>query len=330
MVIEGIPYVSIVITGRNDGHGGDFVRRFLATLAFNHRELSARGVAHEFVHVEWAPIAGAPLLADVVDERCPASLAAVFRTIIVDAAYQDVLTLNPRVTYLEYVAKNVGLRRARGEYVIVTNCDIFFGRRILERLERRDLQAEVVYRAPRWDLHASMDAERLDWEDLESPANLVRPGRRLRPPYFAGATGDFIGLDRNSMERVQGFNEVYRLARVGIDGNFLVHALSSGLAIADIGGPVYHVDHEGSYQMSRAHYVGREWEAPYGDDRWHADSVVYRNREAWALRDAPDRSLGPRRIVLDFSWDAVPPLVDLGGILVPEYRHTGADDPANE
>ena len=60
---DGVPYVSIVITGRNDGHGGDFVTRFLATLKFNHRELSARGVAHEFVHVEWAPIAGAPLLA---------------------------------------------------------------------------------------------------------------------------------------------------------------------------------------------------------------------------------------------------------------------------
>jgi hypothetical protein len=83
------PYVSIVVTGRNDGYGGDFVKRFLATLQFNHRELAARGVTHEFVVVEWAPPRGAPLLADLVDARCPASLAATVRAIVVDEAYQS-------------------------------------------------------------------------------------------------------------------------------------------------------------------------------------------------------------------------------------------------
>ncbi len=47
------PYLSIVLTGRNDGYGGDFVTRFLATLQVNHRELTARGVSHEIVLVEW-------------------------------------------------------------------------------------------------------------------------------------------------------------------------------------------------------------------------------------------------------------------------------------
>lgn len=313
---SSVPYVSIVLTGRNDGYGGDFLSRVLATLQFNHRELRARAIPHEFVLVEWAPMPGAPLLADLVDERCPSSVAAALRAIVVDAAYHDAVSLNPRLVYDEFLAKNVGARRARGEHLIITNCDIFFGRQILERLERRALEPDVVYRAPRWDLTPVAEIERIDWPYLDDTANLVRPLRRLEPPYFSGGAGDFIGVARASFERLGGFNEVYRVARVGIDGNFVVHALASGLAIADIGGPVYHVNHEGSYRTTRERYVGREAEAPYGDERWPTDAVTYRNRPGWGLRDAPERPAGPRRTCLDFSWQAVPPFVDLSGIVV--------------
>ena len=43
------PFLSIVVTGRNDGYGGDFNGRFLRTLAFNHDRLREHGVEHEFV-----------------------------------------------------------------------------------------------------------------------------------------------------------------------------------------------------------------------------------------------------------------------------------------
>ena len=309
------PYLSIVVTGRNDGYGGDFVERFLATLQFNHRELTARGITHEFVLVEWAPVPGAPLLADVMDARCPSPVAAMLRTVIVDPAYQDAMTLNPRVVYQEFLAKNAGIRRARGEYVVVTNSDVMFGRHILGRLERQELEPAVLYRAPRYDLVGSLDIDRLEWASLEDPANLARPAKRIRPPYFRGATGDFIALERASFHRLRGFNEIYRVARIGIDANLLIHALASGVRIVDIGGPVYHIDHELSYQKVRTTYEGREAEAHYGDVRWNFNAVVYRNRDQWGLSDAPERRLGSRRTRLDFSWDAVPPMVDLSGIM---------------
>ena len=323
-----LPFISIVVTGRNDGYGGDFVRRFLATLQFNHRELTARAIPHEFLLVEWAPVAGAPLLADVVEEQCPAPVLAAFRAVIVDPAYHEAMTLNPRLAYHEFLAKNVGVRRARGEYILTTNCDVIFGRHVLQRLEGRALEAGVLYRAPRWDLLATLDVGRLDWACLEDPANLSRPAKRLRPPYFRGSAGDFIALDRAGFHRLGGFNEVYRVARFGIDANFLIHALSSGVTIADIDGPVYHVDHEGSYQTVRTQYAGRESDAPYGDERWLYNDVVYRNPSTWGLSDAPARAAGPRRIYLDFSWDAVPPLVDLAGVVLPARRGAAAGDPA--
>jgi hypothetical protein len=314
------PYVSILFTGRNDAYGGDFVGRFLATLRFNHRELAARGIAHEFVLVEWAPVPGAPLLIDLVDEHGPASGALALRSIVVDPAYHEAVTLNPRIAYDEYVAKNVGLRRCRGEYVISTNCDIFFGRQILERLEARRLEPATVYRAPRWDLKPVTALERVDWAHLDDPANLVHPLRRLKPPLYSGGAGDFTALDRASFHRLGGFNEIYRLVRVGIDGNLIIHALSSGLSIAPIGGPIYHVSHAGSFRLMRESYIGREADAHYGDERWPADTVVYRNPPEWGLVNAPAREIGSRRTYLDFTWDAVPPLVNLAGVVLSAWR----------
>ena len=313
------PFLSIVLTGRNDGYGGDFVGRFLATLRFNSRELSARGILHEFVLVEWAPIPGAALLADLVDAQCPPSVAEALHTIVVDPAYHEAVTLNPRLKYQEYIAKNVGIRRSRGEYVMTSNCDIFLGRRILERLESRDVQPSVLYRAPRWDLKDRDDVWAIDWPYLEDPASLSGRARSIKAPYFSGGAGDFILMDRATFHRLGGFNEVYRLVRIAIDGNFVVNAAAWGVPIADVGGPVYHVDHAGSYRTSRAEYVGREAEAPYGDERWPVDRVVYRNRPGWGLADAPEQSPGPRRVYLTFRWDAVPRFVDLAAI-VPLFQ----------
>jgi hypothetical protein len=138
----------------------------------------------------------------------------------------------------------------------------------------------------------------------------------LKPPYFSGGAGDFICLARASFAQLGGFNEVYRLARIGIDGNFGVQALACGFRLVDVGGPVYHVNHDGSYRITRESYVGREAEAPYGDERWAVDRVGYRNRPGWGLADAPQRPIGVRRTYLDFSWEATPPLVDLSGIVV--------------
>ena len=106
-----------------------------------------------------------------------------------------------------------------------------------------------------------------DWDLLEDPRNLAGPAHVLKP-YMGSATGDFAMLDRESFHEIRGFNEVYRVARIGIDRNILVKVLSAGFTIADIGGPVYHENHEGSYRLNLVPMPGVN-EAPWGDRRWH-------------------------------------------------------------
>ena len=125
------PVVSLVLTGRNDGYGGDFIARFFRSLRFNHQQLTARGIAYELVFVEWAPPSDARLIRDQIFDALPELDVAVCSWYVVDPRYQEVLSLNPRLEYLEFPAKNVGVRRARGRFVLTSNCDVYFGRRYL-------------------------------------------------------------------------------------------------------------------------------------------------------------------------------------------------------
>ena len=316
------PFLSIVLTGRNDGYGGDFNERFLRTLGFNHAQLATRGIAHEYVFVEWAPPADTPSLRELVREALPDLPGDVLRWYAVDRRYQEALSLDPHLRYLEFVAKNVGIRRARGAYILATNCDIYLGRHVLGVLERGALEPRLIYRAPRYDLKLALDQTHLDWNVLEDPRNLDGPERRLKPPFMPGGTGDFLLADRDTFHELRGFNEIYRLVRAGIDRNFVVKALSSGLSLTDIGGPVYHVSHVGSY---RARHLSAHANAAStsAKERWHANGVSYDNPEGWGLGDAPERAVGERCWVLEFSEAALPPLVDLRAIVLPIARQSG-------
>jgi hypothetical protein len=323
-VPSSVPFLSIVLTGRNDEYGVDFRTRFLRTLAFNTRELADRGVAFEVVFVEWAPDPERPLLVDLVLDTIPAlGDNRSFRGIVVDPAYQDALSLNPQLEFLEFLAKNVGIRRATGEYVLTTNCDVFLSRAVVDVLQQGRLEPRVLYRAVRHDVKIAVDSSVVGWEMLEDPRNLEHPPRTLAPPFMGGGTGDFLLLDRASLHALRGFNEVYRVARIGIDHNFLVKVLSDGLTIRDIGGPVYHLNHLGSYRITRHVYNGREGAAPYGDIRWPSRGVIYANPPTWGLANAPEMEQSGHKSLLRFSWDAVPPLVDLRGVVLPVARTGG-------
>ena len=310
------PALSIVVTGRNDGHGGDFNGRFLRTLAFNHDRLTENGITCELVLVEWAPPADRPRLADVVREALPRVAPAV-ASYLVDPRYHDACSLNPRLTYMEFLAKNVGIRRARGRAVLCTNADIYLGRGVVAALAKTAIEPRTVYRATRVDVKLGADESHVHWDLLEDARNQTA-NKPIQPPLYSGGSGDFLLLERDSFHALRGFNEIYRLARIGTDLNFLVKAYSSGFRIVDIGGAVYHTSHVGSFRLTR-NVAPDEIDASWGT-QWPARRVIYDNPDVWGLRDAPARQLDDGAVWLDFSWDAVPPLVDLRRLVLPAAR----------
>jgi hypothetical protein len=310
------PFLSIVVTARHDNYGGDFRERIAMPLRFNHDKLSEAGVAHEVVLVEWDPVEGRPLLCDMLAQEMPDVTSSVLRTIVVASQYQVALTQNPRVPYLEYVAKNVGIRRAAAPFVLVTNADILLGREIVEGIAGRRVQPGTMYRAPRCDIKMGVDQIGLHWAALEDRANQVRQPD-LKPPLLSSAAGDFLLSDRDTFHRLRGFNEVYRAARAGIDTNFMVKVHGAGLPIVEIGGAVYHVNHVGSLRVSKALHRDNRSDSPWGDLDWRSERVTYNNPESWGLGAAPARQRADGVVFLDFDWRAVPPLVELRRIALP-------------
>lgn len=307
-------FLSIVITARHDNYGGDFRERIATPLHFNYEKLSERGIPYEVILVEWNPVEGRPLLCEMLEKELPDVASAVLRTIVVASQYQTAMTQNPRVPYLEYVAKNVGIRRASAPFVLVTNADILLGREVVDALATRRLEPATMYRAPRYDIKLGVDQSGLRWPALEDPANQVRRPD-LKPPLLASAAGDFVLSDRDTFHRLRGFNEVYRAARAGVDLNFMVKVHGAGIPIVEIGGPVYHVNHVGSMRVSKA--LHNRADSPWGDLDWHSDRITYNNPEGWGLAAAPSRQRSNGGLFLDFDWHAVPPLVELQRIAVP-------------
>ncbi len=56
----------------------------------------------------------------------------------------------------QMIAKNVGIRRARGRFVLATNIDIILSTELVEHLADRSLQTRRLYRVDRHDIQPNV------------------------------------------------------------------------------------------------------------------------------------------------------------------------------
>jgi hypothetical protein len=283
------PLLTIVLVGRNDDFGGDFNGRMFAAAEFNHRGLAEAGISHEFVLVEWNPMPGKPHLATLVRERFP----WWHQLYVVDPRWHERLSTNPRLVFMEFFAKNVGIRRARGRFVLTTNTDIWLSREVVRALPR--LRAGVLYRAIRVDLKREVGYEGMTHEILEDPESFLRTNI-LAAAYYANASGDFLLLDASTYRALKGFNEVFREAKIHKDANFCVHAVTRGLPV-DVIGQVYHLDHESSWNNVAHMYMRNPARSHVGRADWNWEQD-YENPDTWGLGGVPERPLDDRVLLL--------------------------------
>jgi hypothetical protein len=153
------PYVSVVIVGRNDDYGQDFLTRINAFVRSLDHQVRAHADIWELVVVEWNPEPGRPGLAEVIQSTQHLSL----RVITVPSDLHD--TVGGASPVLEFHAKNVGIRRARGEFVLVTNPDILLSPALIDEIAQRKLRVDTVYRTDRYDF-VTTGMEAVAAEDL--------------------------------------------------------------------------------------------------------------------------------------------------------------------
>lgn len=145
------PYLSIVVTSRNDNHGGDMLKRmqiFLNTLL---KQCKKYQFPAELIIVEWNPPTDSPTLEHCLDFKEKNKYCPV-RIITVPGKYHQRLSYSDRLPLFQMIAKNVGIRRAKGEFVLATNIDVIFSTQLIKYFGSRSLSYKKMYRIDRTDV----------------------------------------------------------------------------------------------------------------------------------------------------------------------------------
>ena len=161
------PYLSVVATARNDNHGGNMLRRMQIFINGLLEQCRRHQLDAELIIVEWNPPSDNPPLADVLSWQVKDS-PCVVRIIQVPPEVHDQLNHSASLPLFQMIAKNVGIRRAKGQFVLATNIDLLFSDELFSFIAAHQLKTGAVYRLDRHDaasdvpLNASL-SEQLDY-----------------------------------------------------------------------------------------------------------------------------------------------------------------------
>jgi len=156
------------MVGRNDDYGGDFRSRLQLCVIRLADQLNRMQVQAEIVFVNYNPItAGEPIETFIKWPRSTENVKVKVVT-VPNEVHADLTSAGQRkpVPVLEYIAKNVGIRRASGEFIVSMNPDILFLDETIEQLASTSLDLRTYYRADRVDYRIGESSEDPTWEKV--------------------------------------------------------------------------------------------------------------------------------------------------------------------
>jgi hypothetical protein len=175
------PYLSVVAASRNDDHGGDPLTRTQIFINSFTRQCEKYRLAAELIIIDWNPVVDRPGLAAVLSVLSETEYCRT-RVITVPAALHDRLKYSDKLPFFQMIAKNVGIRRAQGNFILATNIDIIFSDELIRFIAKQKLEPKKLYRVDRYDIKSGISQELTLDETLEYAwANPIRANRRYQP-----------------------------------------------------------------------------------------------------------------------------------------------------
>ena len=175
------PYLTIVAASRNDDHGGNPLIRTQIFINNFARQCDKFGLHAELILVDWNPVRGRPGLASVLTLP-PEANHCQARVITVPSSLHKRLKYSEELPLFQMIAKNAGIRRAQGQFILTTNIDIIFSNELINFISKRPLTKNNLYRVDRNDIHRGLEKETNLEEVLEYAwGNPIRSNRRYQP-----------------------------------------------------------------------------------------------------------------------------------------------------
>jgi hypothetical protein len=175
------PYLSIVAASRNDDHGGNPLVRTQIFINNFARQCEKFRFPAELIIVDWNPVSGFPGLAAVLTLP-PETHYCRGRVITVPTTLHQQLKYAEKLPIFQMIAKNVGIRRAQGQFILATNIDIIFSNELIQFLSKKTLDSQKQYRVDRNDIQCGLTQEsNLDEVINYAWAHPIRTHRRYQP-----------------------------------------------------------------------------------------------------------------------------------------------------
>jgi hypothetical protein len=194
--------LSVVIVSRNDNYGGNLIER--ATYCIN----SFLYYADEVIYVDWNSQGGT--LAEVI--KINDSYKHKFKLIPIRSDFVEQLSEPPKQLCCEALGRNIGIRRATGDWILCTNIDIIttpipidLDKNKFYNLERRSICLEAI--------------AHIDSLNPELVINFLKENKNSFPGMGEGklddwdiwshwrGCGDFQLAHKDIWEKVKGYEE---------------------------------------------------------------------------------------------------------------------------
>ena len=270
------PYISFVVTSRNDNHGGGLLLRMQTFVNCLMDQCRRRDLRAELIIVEWNPPSDQLPLADALSwpgtAHCPVRIVQVSPELHRRFEYSD------RLPLFQMIAKNVGIRRARAPFVLATNIDILFSEELITYLALRRLDERMMYRTDRHDIPAALptdlpvdrllefcrrnslriykpkgvvdaktgiyDEGSITWKTRIHDIYMVLSRKGVEKRLHTHACGDFTLMAKSHWFRIRGYPELPMLS-MNVDSLGYQNAYFAGARERVLKSPmqVYHMEH---------------------------------------------------------------------------------------
>ncbi len=269
--------LSFVITARNDNYGGNLISRTMTSIRVLTFLVNKYKIPSEIVLVEYNPVLNKKYF--INELTIPKNPFLSIRGIIVPSEFHNKVRKN-NIPLLEYIAKNIGIRRSYGKYIIATNPDIIISESLIKFISENKLNPHCFYRTNRSDISIKKFDETMPEEIILEKCkknvvkifyntrtnyisylewiNRVIHGRKIKDLYFCpllnyfnspcknkiheNAAGDFLMAYKNVWEAAHGYEETPN--NLYHDGLILYVLEALGHKQQVLSQPIYHINHD--------------------------------------------------------------------------------------
>jgi len=262
--------ISIVQYSRNDDHGGNLLKRMQFSYYTNIYLLEKAQIKSEIIMVDY----NTPKEKDNLYKLLPVSENLKFvtiRHIIVPPEIHQTFKDYNKLPMNNMVARNIGIRRAKGEYILSTGVDVIFSYQLVKQF--KNLLPNRLYRVHRYDVNRCILNEEFNVEnilekcekniiDIHFNTNLGKFESTDIPSLHTNNCGDFQLAHKDVWFNLNGYPEI-DLMGTHSDTIFSYMSYLSGNKEIVLDEKFFHIDHESRWLKPIYTHILRNWRMLY-------------------------------------------------------------------